>query len=218
MLHADDRRLEHRDVECVELLAVLIEIEVGGRAVGADDDVASPRGEVERESYGFASLSDHDDFLSDALVTVAVGADVRARAIHTFESGNVGPHVLESDGKQQPSRVDLPTITEDEIEVLLVVAGDAFTHSVHEFDAELSCLVASHAAQLRGTNARMAKKAIDTARLPVAWVAGVDEDDAMEVAGEPHARAESSGTSADDGDVVPRCLVHMTRAGQEERR
>ena len=40
MIHAVDRELDHRDVQRVELVAVLVAIEVRRLAVRADDDVA----------------------------------------------------------------------------------------------------------------------------------------------------------------------------------
>ena len=61
--HAGDGRLDHRDIERVELLAVLRQVEIRRLAIGADDDLARPGGEVERHAHRLPALSDDHDFL-----------------------------------------------------------------------------------------------------------------------------------------------------------
>ncbi len=56
---------------------------------------------------------------------------------------------------------------------------------------------------------------MDSARLPVAWVAGVDEDDGVEVAREPDGRAQPRRSPAHDRGIVQVCFCHAGRKMQE---
>jgi hypothetical protein len=47
--------------------------------------------------------------------------------------------------------------------------------------------------------------AVDAAGLPVSWVTGVDDDDFVEIAGEPERGAESGGAAADNCNIVTLC-------------
>src|SRR6478609_1184253 len=135
MVHAADRRLDHGDVQRVELVAVLLEIEVRRLAVRADDDVARPRAEVEGHADGFPSRADDDDLLVDALAAVAVGADMRGVAVDAVEPWYVGPDVLQADREEQPARAEHLAARERELEGVLVVAHDALTHGIAQLDA-----------------------------------------------------------------------------------
>ena len=202
MLHAGDRRFEHGNVQRVELLAVFRPIEVGGRATGADDDVARPGGEIEGDADGFSSLADDDDLFANALVAVAVGADVRVRAVDLLKPRNIRPHVAQPDGEQEPPRADLAAAGENELELFLPAAGGQLADRVDQLHAVFARFVASQPAQLRGLDAGMAEKTVDTACFPVARIARVDEYDAMQVAREPDAGGKPRGSASDDGDVV----------------
>ena len=104
---AQNRLGEHRNVQCVELLAVLGKIEGLRLAICADDDVAAPRREVECHPHCLPATADDHDLLSPRLVAVAVGADVRARAEGVRQSGNVRPDVADADSEEEPSGAQL---------------------------------------------------------------------------------------------------------------
>lgn len=108
-------------------------------------------------------------------------------AVHVLETRHVGPDVLQPDGEQQATRVDLAAVVEDELKVRLVAAL---------------------AAQLRRFDARQPEKTVDATRLPIARIARVDEHDAVEIAREPDARGQSRRSSADDGRIVQRVVWH----------
>src|SRR5207247_1297760 len=73
---------------------------------------------------------------------------------------------------------------------------------VDELDSILLALRASVSSQLRWLDAALAKESVDAAGFPVAWVAGVDEHNLMEIPREPECAGEPGGSAADDGDVV----------------
>src|SRR6478752_6162396 len=185
MVHAADRRLDHGDVQRVELVAVLLEIEVRRLAVRADDYVARPRAEVEGHADGFPSRADDDDLLVDALAAVAVGADMRGVAVDAVEPWYVGPDVLQA-------------ARERELEGVLVVAHDALTHGIAQLDASRSCLVAAGAAKLGRPDAGKAEKSVDPACLPVARVTRIHEHDVVEITRQPDARAQAGRAAAND--------------------
>jgi hypothetical protein len=78
--------------------------------------------------------------------------------------------------------------------------------SIDELDTVLATLVAGLPSEICRRDARVAGKAIHTARLPVTWVAGIDDHDAVQVATKPKRGRQTCGTSADYRDVIG--LVH----------
>src|SRR5262245_15092667 len=147
MVDAADRELDHRDVQRVELVAVLLKIEVRRLAVRADDDVARPGSEVERHRDRLSSRADDDDFLVDALAAVAVGADGRRVAVHAVEAWYVGPDVLQADREEQTARANHVATLEGQLEGILVVTHDSFAEGIAKLDAPPACFVATGAAK-----------------------------------------------------------------------
>src|SRR5687768_18407231 len=98
--------------------------------------------------------------------------------------------------------MDRLAVGQRELEVLLIALRNAFAHRIHELHPMPSRFVAPHAAQLRRTDVGMTEEAVDPTCLPIARIAGIDEDDGMEVAREPDARREPRGPAAHDGHVV----------------
>ena len=66
--------------------------------------------------------------------------------------------------------------------------------------------VAPRAAQGGWRHVGEAEVAVDAARFPVARIAGVEDDDATQVAAEPDGGAQAGRPAADDGDVVGRVV------------
>ena len=132
---------------------------------------------------------------------IAVGADVSIGSVDMLEAGDIRPDVLQADGEEQSAHVQPVAAGEGELEGAIVASFHRIADAVDERGTGSARFIASAAAQLGGANARQAKKAIHAARLPIAWIAGVDEDDAVEIAGEPDAGGESGGAAADDRDV-----------------
>src|SRR4051812_35430153 len=60
----------------------------------------------------------------------------------------------------------------------------------------------------------MSEETVDAARLPVAWIAGIDERDAVQKAREPDARREAGRTAANNGDVIFRIVGHAEQEGK----
>ena len=147
--HARDRIGEHGDVERVELVAVLLFVELRGTPVRADDDVARPRREVERHADRSAPVADHDDLLALTVEAVAVGADVRVRAVDVLDAGHVGPHVAQSDRQQQPVRRDASAALQAEQKRVVVLQLGAQHDGVAHVNSEPSDTraVRAHAAR-----------------------------------------------------------------------
>ena len=65
-------------------------------------------------------------------------------------------------------------------------------------DSEVGALFAPQSAQLGGADALVSEISVDAARLPVAGIAGIDDDDPVEIAREPERGAQSGGPTADN--------------------
>ena len=74
-------------------------------AVGGDRDVIAPRRERQRHAQRATSVADHHDAYAARIVAVAVGTDVRVRAVHLLQTRDVGPDVNQADRPQQTSRL-----------------------------------------------------------------------------------------------------------------
>jgi hypothetical protein len=224
----DDRIGAHLDVERGQL-----GLDVGLRperlAVGADDDLARPGGQVERHPHGLASLPEDHGLLVARIVAVAVGADVRAVAVDLLEPRDPRPDVLEPDPEQNPPRdqrlrglAGLVVLgaarragsgavllglgdrhrIELEHEPLVVLAPRPHHEAVEQRHAVALRLLAPGAPQLGRPDSRQPEVAVDAPSLPIAGIARIDEHDVVQIAAEPDGGREPGGTAADDGDVV----------------
>src|SRR2546423_94178 len=106
---------DYRKAEGVELFTILRLVHFGFAAIRADDDVARPRRKVERHAHGAAPVADYHDFLAARTIAVAIGTNVRVRAVGVVQTGNVGPHVAYADGEQHAARRKLSTALETEL-------------------------------------------------------------------------------------------------------
>ena len=86
--------------------------------------------------------------------------------------------------------------------MLLTDSRDALYTTIDELGPPAPRFVATGAAQGGGSDVGEAEVAVYAARLPIARVAGVDEDDAPQVAAEPHGGGEARRTAADDCHVI----------------
>ena len=74
-----------------------------------------------------------------------------------------------------------------------VVFGHAGDEPIDELDTVLATLVPGFSAELRGCDAWVPGETVDAARLPISRIAGVDDDDAVEVAAEPQCGGQPRG-------------------------
>src|SRR5260221_8750158 len=104
--------------------------------------------------------------------------------------------------------MDVCTGTQNELEVIVIALRCALAHRINERDAFRTRLLPAATSQLFRTNGRQSEIAVYAARFPISWVARVDDRDAVEIAGQPDAGAETGG--APPGD----CLVVVVFRGQ----
>jgi hypothetical protein len=199
---ARNRVGENADVVRVELVAVLRRIDVGWAAVGADDDVARPRREVQRHRHGLSAGTDHGDPFAARIEAVAIRAHVRVGAVNVLQTGNVGPHVAQSDREQEPVGGEAPAPFHAHDEAIVVPVVGAEDQAVAQRDSELAAGLPPAPAQIGGAHTRQPEIAVDAERLPVARVAAVDDHHGVEIARQPDRRAQPGGSSADDRYVV----------------
>ena len=86
---------------------------------------------------------------------------------------------------------------------------DSDDESIDELDTMLTAVVAGLPAELSGCDPWVARKAIHAARLPIAWVAGVDNHDAVQVAAKPERCRQPCGSAADYSYVIG--IAHIGR-------
>jgi len=209
---ARDRLREHGNVQRVELPAVLRLVEIRRPAVGANDDVVRPGGEIERHSHSAPAVPDDDDLFAPRLVAVAVGTDVRVGSVDMVESRNIRPHVADTD-RQQQSSYDPPTAAL-EADHELVVGGllDAEHDRVDEIDAERAADLSSTRAKLWRANPFETEDSIDPACLPVSRIAAVDQKDRVQITRRPDRRRQSRRSAADDPNIETRRAIRVGHA------
>src|SRR6185437_15800795 len=137
-------------------------------------------------------------------VAVAVGADVRIGAVDVLEPRDVRPHVANPDREQQPPRHHTLAPFERQAELLVGAAFRAQYDRVDQLDAERAADFPSARAKLGRPHALEPEIAVNAAGFPVAWIAAVDERDAVEIARRPDRSAQPGGTTAHDADVERR--------------
>ena len=91
----------------------------------------------------------------------------------------------------------------------VIVLPDANDESIDELDTVLATLVAGLPAKLSRRNPRVAGKAVHAACLPIAGVAGIDDDDAMQIAPKPERCRQPCGSAADYSYVIG--IAHIGR-------
>ena len=79
---------------------------------------------------------------------------------------------------------------------------DSDDEPIDELDTVLAALVAGLPAELGRCDAGVAGEAVDPACLPIAGVAGIDDDDAMQIAPKPERCRQPCGPAADYGYVI----------------
>src|SRR5260221_6751567 len=97
--------------------------------------------------------------------------------------------------------MDVCTGTQNELEVIVIALRCALAHRINERDAFRTRLLPAATSQLFRTNGRQSEIAVHAARFPISWVARVDDRDAVEIAGQPDAGAETGGAPAGDCDL-----------------
>ena len=214
--HTRDWIGEHGDVERVELVAVLLLVELRRASVRGDDDVARPRREIECHADRSPAVADHDDLLALAVVTVAVGAHVRVRAVDVLHARDVGPDVAQSDRQEQPVRGDAIAALQAEQKRVVVVQLGAQHDGVAQMDADRAARVSSARTQLGRRNAVESEVSVDPARVPIARITAVDQRDGMEIAPQPCRRAQPGGAAADNRDLEV-CVSRPTRTWPRKR-
>ena len=90
--------------------------------------------------------------------------------------------------------------------------SDSHDESIDELDTVLATLVAGLPAKLGRRDPRVTGKAIHTARLPIARVAGVDDHGAVQIAAEPERGREPRRASADYRYVIR--FIHARSEGR----
>ena len=108
------------------------------------------------------------------------------------ETGNGRPDVPDADCQQNATCLDYCFIAQLDREELTRLIIGRVDDAGQELDAIFCAFLASARAQLRRSYALVAKESVDTARFPVAWIAGIDDDDFVEVSRQP----ERGGKSA----------------------
>src|SRR5260221_2086077 len=98
--------------------------------------------------------------------------------------------------------MDVCTGTQNELEVIVIALRCALAHRINERDAFRTRLLPAATSQLFRTNGRQSEIAVHAARFPISWVARVDDRDAVEIAGQPDAGAETGGGAAHEFDVI----------------
>ena len=86
---------------------------------------------------------------------------------------------------------------------------DPDDESIDELDTVLATLVTGLPAKLSRRNPRVAGKAVHAACLPIAGVAGIDEDDAMQITPKPERCRQPCGSAADYSYVIG--IAHIGR-------
>src|SRR5439155_3828641 len=165
--------------------------------VRADDDVRRPCRETERHSDGVAAVADDDHSLTARLVAVTVRADVRVGAVHVRKAWDVRPDVAQAGRQEQAAHRQPISALEAKIKAFLAGPIGAQHDSLAQDDTIVATGFAASRAQLRWLNGRQAEIAVDSARLPVARIAAVDEEDRVEIARRPDGRGQTRGSSTD---------------------
>src|SRR5688500_5197304 len=145
-------------------------------AVGAYDDMLSPRRQVERHADSFSARADDNGFAIPRLVPVAVGAYVRSLPIAVGQSGNIRPEIFYSNREKQSPCCESATFLEREIEALRVEVLNRDDSIVQQRCAELLGVCTALAAEIRRPDTLGAKDSVDAASLPVTRIARIDQD------------------------------------------
>ena len=125
--------------------------------------------------------------------------------ITLLEPGNGGPDILDADCEQNSVGFERGSVAKADGEQLTRFIDRRIDDTAHELNAEFDALRVTQLAQLGRADALVTEIAADAARLPVARIAGVDDDDLVEIAGEPERGAESGGAAANYCNIVALC-------------
>ncbi len=110
---------------------------------------------------------------------------MRGLAVAVIQSGYVGPDVLDADREENSSRFDRTALVEIQDESLAVRILHGAHLIIDELGAEFFRVGASFRAKVGRPNALRAEEPIDAASFPVAGIAGIDQNDRVQIAGKP---------------------------------
>ncbi len=141
-------------------------------------------------------------------------------AVARLQPGDVGPHILDPERQQQTPCGDLvgrrngaclelarSGFLHDqrmylEMELLLADPGDPLHVCIYQFGSESAGLVPAARAKIEGQDIGKSEIPVDSARFPIAWIARVEEHDAVTEAPQPDGSTQSRRSAADDRRIV----------------
>src|SRR5687768_18496237 len=123
-------------------------------------------------------------------------------AVAAVEPGDLRPHILDPDRQQEALRGEGPPAVERRDEAILLFLSNRAHATIDQLRSVAGSLGAAALTQLGWGDAVQSQIAVDPARLPVARVAGIDDDHGVQIAREKERAGEPSRPPADDGDVV----------------